>query len=517
MPSFALNVLLISLLLLLSACGSWQKESFYGPKSVQDQSQFQAGLKGIIENYTYDITPQELSYAALVNVSKLDQNLFVGMSSNKDKIWFVNRIGKNQLIKVPLSSSTHQWARFTQKAIKKVKHLSPTIDKLDKETIYTVIFDGYMSRLDEHSRYWTPMQARYLWEELLGFGGIGVHLQFEDEGIRIIKVLPRSAAAKAGLKENDLIVKINGLNFDSNNTQQEIVGKLRGPVGSKVKLHIKRKNIETSITLTRAEIIPPTVNGTLQNNILELQISGFSEHTAHDIVMAIIGAQKVLGEQISGMLLDMRDNPGGLLPAATLVSDLFLNAGIITQTKGRATNANRTFTAQKKALVQNVPIVVLVNGNSASASEIVAAALQDNYRALVVGSSTYGKGSVQSNIHLPNNGRMSITIAEFFAPNGLPLNNVGLTPGICTSGPAFSTSKKLALLKQGIITSPLRKAKIALLTHGTEKGATITRALCPPISTLREEDLKFARALLQHPALYGQALKAIKAANNIEK
>ncbi len=473
-------------------------------RSSGDEGQYTAGLEGITKSYVRDISAQELTLAGLDNLTKVDGSLFLNQDTN-GHILLASRSGQAVSLDLPRRGSNRGWARFTAEAVRSAKVLSPRLASLDREDIYEAVFDGYMSRLDKHSRYWTPKQAQVLWEQLLGFGGIGINLEFTDSGVKVLKVIRNSPAERAGLQAGDLIVGIDGVSLNVNVPEQDTLSRLRGEVGSQVTLSINRGGRLMSRRLVREQVVPQTVDAGISDGILYLEISGFAKSTAEDVAYSILVAQQQVGGRLRGIILDLRENPGGLLPAATIISDLFLREGLIVSTRGRSADANQEFYAEKEDISGGAPIVVLVNGNSASAAEILAAALQDNRRAVVVGSSSYGKGSVQTNIRLPNDGRMSVTLAEFFGPAGLPLNTVGVTPALCTTAPVVSPQKRLSLLASGRLDSPLPTAAAHLRSEGYQ-ARELVRNYCPPKDGLDPDDLAFAKALLQQPAYYTYAL-----------
>ncbi len=505
---------LLPLALGLSACTSMHPSglsaasgpSFGGQplRGVNDEGQFVAGLEGITKSYVRDISAQELTLAGLSNLAQVDGSLFLNQDTN-GHILLASRTGQAVSLDLPRRSSNRSWARFTAEAVKSAKVLSPRLASLDREDIYEAVFDGYMSRLDKHSRYWTPKQAQVLWEQLLGFGGIGINLEFTNAGVKVLKVIRNSPAERAGLQAGDLIIGIDGVSLDVSAPEQETLNKLRGEVGSKVSLTINRSGQVLTRRLVREQVVPQTVDAGIADGILYLEISGFAKSTPEDVAYSILVAQKQVGGRLNGIILDLRENPGGLLPAATIISDLFLKQGLIVSTRGRSEDANQEFYAEKEDISGGAPIVVMVNGNSASAAEILAAALQDNRRAVVVGSSSYGKGSVQTNIRLPNDGRMSVTLAEFFGPSGLPLNTVGVTPALCTTAPVAAPEQRLAMLASGQLDSPVPKAAAHLRAEG-RAAREVVRHYCPPKEGFDPDDLSFAKALLQRPAYYNYAL-----------
>lgn len=475
-----------------------------GSRAPTDVAQFAAGLEGITDSFVRKVSHEELTISAMRNLATIDSSLTFSTTGD-GRYLMASATANASPIPIPRRTSNRAWARFTADLISQARQLSPKVAALGKEAVYEAVFDGYMSRLDKHSRYWTPKQAEVLWEQLLGFGGIGINLEFTPEGVRVVKVIKGSPSAKAGLKAGDLIVGVDGVSLDARAPEQDTLKRLRGEIGSRVTLTILRQGQLVNRTLTREQVTPQTVDAAMSGNVLYLEITGFSKSTPEDVAFNIIAAKRQAGGKLGGVILDVRDNPGGLLPASTIIADLFLTKGLIVSTKGRASDANQEFKAEPEDITDGAPVVVLINGNSASAAEILAAAIQDNGRGVVVGSSSYGKGSVQTNISLPNEGRMSVTLAEFFGPAGLPLNTVGVTPALCTTSPNVAPAQRLAMLQAGTLNSPIPEATKQLRADGWAARETV-RNLCPATEGIRADDLAFARALLEKPAYYTYAL-----------
>lgn len=304
-------------------------------------------------------------------------------------------------------------------------------DVTDKQLIESAI-NGMLTSLDPHSSYLDAEDFKYMNEQTSGkFGGLGIEITMENSVVKIISPIDDTPAAKAGLKAGDYITDIDGQTVVGQ-TLNEAVSKLRGKVGTKVKLTIRRANTKPfTVTLKRAEIKVQSVKHEIKNNdILYIRISAFNEDIDEGITKAVNDARKKLNNKLSGIVIDIRNNPGGLLDQAVKVSDLFLQQGEIVSTRSRNEEDTVKYSATPGDIADNLPIVVMINEGSASAAEILAGALQDHKRAIVLGEKSFGKGSVQTVIPLRNNGAMRITTARYYTPSGRSIQAKGIEPDV---------------------------------------------------------------------------------------
>jgi len=298
---------------------------------------------------------------------------------------------------------------------------------------------GMLASLDPHSAYLTPDLYKDLQVETRGsFGGLGIEITIKNSMLTVVAPIEDTPAYKAGIKANDQIVKINS-DFTKDMTLTDAVKRMRGPKGSKISLMIHREGIPElfTVTLMRDVIkIKSVKSKELENNTYGyVRITTFQEHTDEDVEHALEKFEKEDHGKIKGLVLDLRDNPGGLLNQAVRVADDFLDGGLIVYTEGRLENQRQKYFAHKKASFSEYPMVVLVNAGSASASEIVAGALQDHRRAVVLGTQTFGKGSVQTILPLDDRSALRLTTARYFTPNGRSIQAVGITPDIGVEEP----------------------------------------------------------------------------------
>jgi carboxyl-terminal processing protease len=312
---------------------------------------------------------------------------------------------------------------------------SHVMDYYVEETTNQVLLEGalngMLSSLDPHSNYLTAEQYKDLKNQTRGkFGGLGLEVTMIDGLIKVVSPLDDTPAAKAGIKPGDLIVRINeqpvyGL------TLTQAVEQLKGEPNTEVEITIRRgEEIDFPLKLIRADIKIDPVKFSLEEKVGYIRIRTFNEATKNRVKEAIQHFKKQLGSKLQGIILDVRNNAGGLLDACVDVSDLFLESGIIVSIKGRSEDKTHYLKANSGDIARGLPIAVLVNGGSASASEILAGALQDNGRALVIGTRTFGKGSVQSVIPLTNGSAVKLTTALYHTPSGRSIQKSGIDPDI---------------------------------------------------------------------------------------
>lgn len=301
-----------------------------------------------------------------------------------------------------------------------------------KELIEAAI-NGMLTSLDPHSGYLPPKGYEDMRVQTTGeFGGLGIEVTMEDGLVKVVAPIDDTPASKADIKANDLIAYIDDEPV-SGLTLEEAVEKMRGEVGSDIKLTILRDGSEEpiEITLTRAVITVRAVRSERKGNIGYIRISTFNENTTDSLEKAIKDLEKEIGlEKLTGYVVDLRNNPGGLLTQAVSVSDAFLEKGEIVSTRGRNEQDSDRYNATPGDLTNQKPVIVLVNEGSASASEIVAGALQDHRRAVIVGTKTFGKGSVQTIMPLAQKGAIRLTTARYYTPSGRSIQALGIEPDV---------------------------------------------------------------------------------------
>ena len=322
---------------------------------------------------------------------------------------------------------------------KKIDLFGEVLEKINKEYVDEVnqsksmdaAINGLLQSLDPYSAYMTPESFEGMQTETSGkFGGLGIEVGMESGVIKVISPIDNTPASKAGLKAGDYIVKINNAQVQGKSLM-EAVDLMRGPVGSSIEITVRRRGVKKALifNITREIIQVQSVKSELiDNNIGYIRLTSFNENSSKQIKEKVNKLIKI--KDLKGFILDLRNNPGGLLSQAIKISDFFLENGEIVSTKSRKVSENRKWFAKKGDITNGKTLIVLINYGSASASEIVAGALKDHKRAIILGENSYGKGSVQSIIPLKNRGAIRLTIAKYYLPSGKSISEVGVTPDI---------------------------------------------------------------------------------------
>ena len=331
------------------------------------------------------------------------------------------------------------YSENTNKLYEKIDLFSEVLEKINQEYVEEIdqsevmdsAINGILQSLDPYSGYMSPEIFEETQIETSGeFGGLGIEVSMEAGVVKIITPIDDTPASKAGVKAGDYIVRINGEQVQGK-TLMEAVNLMRGPVGTSIEITIRRKGLKKAkiFKITREIIeIKSVVSELKDKKVGYLRLRSFNENSDTQLKKEISKLEK--NEKLVGYILDLRNNPGGLLSQAVKISDFFLDDGEIVSTKGRKSRENRKFFARKGDRINGKPLIVLVNRGSASASEIVAGALQDQKRAVLLGETTYGKGSVQSIIPLKNRGAIRLTISKYYLPSGKSISDIGVSPDI---------------------------------------------------------------------------------------
>ena len=307
------------------------------------------------------------------------------------------------------------------------------VDEVDQVEMMNSAINGVLQSLDPYSAYMSPELFEEMQTDTRGeFGGLGIEIGMEAGVVKVISPIDGTPAEKAGIKAGDFIVKI-GQDQVQGKSLMEAVKLMRGPVGTSIDLTIRRKGIKKPLEfkIERKIIEVQSVSADIisdEKNIGYIRLKSFNENSDNQFLKSIKKFEK--NQKIKGYVIDLRNNPGGLLTQAINITDFFLEDGEIVSTKGRKVSETRKFFARKGDEVNGKPIVVLINNGSASASEILAGALKDHKRAIILGENSYGKGSVQSIIPLKNGGGMRLTISKYYLPSGKSISEVGVIPDI---------------------------------------------------------------------------------------
>ena len=305
------------------------------------------------------------------------------------------------------------------------------VDEVDQSKTMDAAINGVLQSLDPYSAYMSPEMFNNMQTETSGeFGGLGIEVGMEAGVVKVISPIDDTPASKAGVKAGDYIVKINGTQVQGKSLTQA-VELMRGPVGSNIEITIRRRGVKKAIVfnIIREIIEVKSVKSEiLDKKVGYIKLTSFNENSSLQIKKSLNDFKK--NQNLQGYILDLRNNPGGLLSQAIKITDFFLDNGEIVSTKSRKGSENRKWFAKKGDIIDGKALIVLINYGSASASEIVAGALKDHKRAIILGENSYGKGSVQSIIPLKNKGAIRLTISKYYLPSGQSISKIGVTPDI---------------------------------------------------------------------------------------
>lgn len=381
---------------------------------------------------------------------------------------------------------------------------SDYVEPVDDKKLIEAAINGMLSSLDPHSSYLPPDDYADMKVQTRGsFGGLGIEVTQEDGFVKVVSPMDGTPAAEAGIQSGDYITHVNGESL-MGLTLDQAVDKMRGPVGSEITITVARQGQADpfDVTMTRDTIKLTAVKGRLEGNTVVLRITTFNDQTFPNLQESLKKAVEDAGgmDKVDGIVIDLRNNPGGLLTQAISVSDAFLDKGEIVSTRGRKPEDSERWNATPGDLAQGKPVVVLINGGSASASEIVTGALQDHHRAIVVGTKSFGKGSVQTVMPIRGEGAMRLTTARYYTPSGRSIQALGIQPDIVVPQPnavpaddQASEDKPAAKTRseadlQGILSNDS-------MTEDEKKQAEEERAKAEEAAKLRLQDFQLAYAI----------------------
>lgn len=487
----------------LAIAGCAGSRSSTDPSALARQM-FEAGFEDIDAVYIDKPDIGGLALAGMQQLSTIDSDVTARRSGDKLELLLKNQIAYSRTVSDDFDPE--DWGALTADVLEEATEDSEKLKIAPVEKIYEAMFSGVVGELDQFSRYASAQNARENRAARDGFGGIGVRISVEDDQVRVISVMHYTPAERMGLKNDDIITEIDGQPTKGMN-QQEVVDRLRGPVDSKVEITVKRAELAEPFTvaITRAHVVPETVIYRREGDVAYFRVYSFNSETAESLKRAVADAEREIGPRLKGFIIDLRDNPGGLLNQSVAVSNLFLREGRVVSTHGRHPDSHQYFEASGDDIARGKPIAVLVDGNSASAAEIVAAALQDNRRAVVVGSNTYGKGTVQTVLPLPNQGEITLTWARFHAPSGYTLHHLGVLPSVCTS--IYRTTEEVMRdLGNGRMPQVPTDRRNAVKPDDTS-GLDALRKTCPARQQENPLDLDVALKLVSAPEMFASAVR----------
>lgn len=499
---------------LLSACSSTGNQSEQTHSHDSTEELFASAYGHVQAHYIEPIGMDTIALASLNRLSVIDGRMQV--ATRPGAVLLLKEGKEVRNYSRPERDDRDAWAALTADVVDASREASPVSAATPPEEIYDALMDGMVSTLDRYSRYENTRSAEDQRESRNGFGGIGVTIRSEDDRTVVVETLPDTPAAEAGLQPGDTITHVDGKPLEGR-TPSQIIHLLRGRVGTIAVVDVLKaaSNSTVRLSLMRVHIVPPSVVGRLENEVAFIRIRSFNRETSADLEDEVERLGALNKRRLAGLVLDLRDNPGGLLDQALESADLFLASGPLITTRGRHPAANSAFAADSHEIAAGVPLAILMNGRSASASEMLAASLQDRGRAIIVGSVSHGKGSVQNLQEMPNGGELIITWSRMLTPSGYVLDGLGVLPNICTS-----------TRREGDALAALRDEQDRLVHqfqdwHRYDRVdlglATTLRRACPPSLDAPESDMILATRVLLEPSAYALALSPIMKASAVAR
>lgn len=467
---------------------------------------FSAGYEGIAEYYVDAIPTDTIALGALSGIATIDPS--ISYTRRGDRLTVAMDGRPIAEFVTPASDDVPRWAMLTSAAIDAGRTASKAVHDASPEQVYQVTFKAALHKLDRFSRYLGADAARAARASRNGYTGIGITISERDGAVYVTSVFDRSPASEAGVAAGDRIVSISGQSTEGLAIGQ-VADRLRGMIGSRVSVTFDRAGTPIVADLERRPVIETTVHAERQHDLAYIQISGFNRDTASSLEMALDKLQRPGSRPLAGLIIDLRQNRGGQLNQAIRVSDLFIDRGTILSTHGRHPSSIQHFEAHERDAT-SAPIVVLIDSGSASAAEIVAAALQDDGRALVIGARSYGKGTVQQIIPMPNDGELILTWARMHAPSGYGLSTFGVFPSICTAQDNVQVDAVVDGLRSGRLQAgeAIHRRRSVDSLDATAQATLLKwcHADHPPSDD--DTDARIARRLLDDRELFQQAFNA---------
>jgi len=506
----------VAALLLLSGCLASAPDPASPPTEAQvreaghfaDPAVFTVGFDRIQEVYLVKEDFGKLALDGLKGLSKLDDQISVRRDG--DKVQLVRAGHATAGFDSPAPDAAYDWGVLVASTLDAASLASPKIATAGNEAAYQAVYDALLGDLDPYSRYVNPDRARDDRAQRDGYTGVGIALSQDEKGRPVIgDVFPDTPAARANLLKGSLIVAVDGVSVEDAKVD-EIADLMRGPVGTKVALTVREPRGNTRVaTMTREKVIENMVRSEVRDNVVIVKLLRYNTTAAAAVRNAVTGLLRGLNGRARGIVLDLRGNPGGLLDQSVALADLFMDRGEIISTRGRNPDSVQRFNAHGEDISNHLPLAVLIDGHSASAAEVTAAALQDSDRAILVGSTSFGKGSVQTVTRLPNDGELFLTWSRIYAPSGYTWHRQGILPTVCTSGSGIDADAVIQAFRGGQL--PRLVGDLAaerFKAPDDEAALRRIRAACPWQVHDADLDLKVAVDLLSDPALYAQALGA---------
>lgn len=423
--------------LVLGACshGQFVAVGQGGQTRIEPDPVLALAFERISDRFLEPVDLRRVGLSGLAGLTAVDRQL--SLSVEEPNFGFRRGDEEEPFVVFPMPGPRDSlgWAATITAAIEVVRDRSTQLSAIDDEVLYNAVIDGFVSELDAYSRYHSAAEARYHREQRDGYGGVGLELRRTGDGVVIAGVMPGSPADRIGIGEGDQLQSVDGF-LTSQFSLDQLSAILHGPIGSSVEITTQPatpRDAERAFRLRRERIVERTIYSEWKADVAFITIKRFNGATAEALATEVRKLRSVR-PSMRGLVLDLRGNPGGLLDQAVRIADLFLAKGsTILDTRGRHPASHQHYEAKQGDISGGLPLVVLVDGGSASSSEIVASALKDNERALVLGGRSLGKGSVQSVTRLPNDGELLLTWSLMHGPSGRTFHGRGVIPHICTN------------------------------------------------------------------------------------
>jgi carboxyl-terminal processing protease len=487
---------------LLVGCAHERAELMPAGGGLFGEAVFERAYERIADVYLRPVDLGELAQHGIEGLKSLEPTIGVRRDAG---VMRVSGPGGPFEVRTPTTNDPRGWGIATAAAVHRLRAASPALRTADPEDIYQPILDAVVADLDEYSRYANPRRAAEETAVRSGYGGIGITLEGERGDFRVGDVFDGGPADRAGLRRGDRILAVDG-DPTAEMEPAELRDRLRGRERTRVVITVRRGADAQDVSVRRERVVPVSVRLRIEDGFAVVRIDTFNSTTAEKVEETVARARQELGGRLRGVVLDLRDNRGGLFDEAIDVADLFIRSGGIVFTAGRHPSSSSRATAKPDDIAAGLPLAVLVDDRSASSAEVVAAALQDAGRALVVGSGSFGKGSVQRIDSLPNGGVLYLTWSRIYVPSGFTFHRQGVVPHVCTSREASGPDAVLAEVRSGLrVLSPT----LAQLRHAAadDDGALAAiRDACPFRAHDPELDVQVAVRILSDRALYRVAM-----------
>ena len=476
--------------------------SFHRPAALEV---FATGYGSIRDKYIRPVSVAAVAVEGLKGLTTIDPDLTVSRMGSRVLLTAHGEAVTSE--PVPGDNDVDGWAALTAQLSIAGHQTSEPLRDAGVERLYEVVFDSAISGLDAFSRYAGAKEAQRHRAKRDGYGGIGIRFALSEGVIRVTDVMPDTPAARADMRKDDRITHVGEVPIEGL-IVADVIRQLRGPVQSRVTVTLRREGSDEPlvVSLRRAHIIPATVSLSHDDGIIKARISSFNQDTARSLATAFQAASEEMGGRLKGAVIDVRGNPGGLLKQSIKVADLFLTQGDILSTRGRHPDSVQHYSAGGRDILRGLPLVVLVDGKSASAAEIVAAALQDRHRAVVIGTSSFGKGTVQTVIRLPNEGELTLTWSRLIMPGGYALHRLGVHPAICTSGTKTNDPDLVARTLDNREHFAASRAAWRTVGLDDEAQRQLLRSACPAERRRADVENELASRLLNDGRLYARVL-----------